>query len=68
MTTIYLVTKHKVVNRFSGNTFIAHQTAFEIHAVHETMNEAKAEAKIKNAKAEKYIYKVKQLVLKAVEA
>jgi hypothetical protein len=64
MTTIYLVVKHRVVNRFSGNTFIAHQTAFAIHDVCETKEEAKSEAKIKNAKAERYIYKVKQLPLK----
>jgi hypothetical protein len=65
MTTIYLVTKHRVINRFRGNTFISHYTAFEIHNVYQTMAEAKTEAKTKDAKSEKYIYKVKKLVLKA---
>lgn len=65
MKTIYLVTKHRIVNRFSGNTFIAHQTAFVVHAVYETMQEAKTEAKIKDAKSKKYIYKTRQVAWKA---
>jgi hypothetical protein len=68
MKTIYLVTKHRVVNRFSGNTFISHHTAFEIHGVYETINEAKTEAKVKDNKSAKYIYKVKKIVFKASEA
>lgn len=68
MTTIYLVTKHKIVNRFRGSYFVAFQNAFEIHDVFYTLDEAKAVAKNKDDKSSKYHYKVKKLVLKAGEA
>ena len=68
MTTIYLVTKHKVVNRFRGSYFVAFQNAFEIFDVFDTLKEAKTVAKNKDDKSAKYHYKVKKLDLKAREA
>jgi len=65
--TIYLVTRHKITNRFLWQSFIAYHTAYQICGVFDTLKEAKTVAKNKDSKSKKFVYKVKKLVLKAKE-
>jgi hypothetical protein len=63
MTIIYLVTRHKISNRFLWQSFIAYEKSFQIAGVFDTLKEAKTVAK-KYSKSERFVYKVKKIVLK----
>jgi hypothetical protein len=64
MTIIYLVTRHKISNRFLWQSFIAYEKSFQIASVFDTLKEAKTLAKNKDSKSERFVYKVKKIVLK----
>lgn len=60
--TIYIVKKHrKFYAGWYGN---GHYIAFEIHSTHHTREQASLEAKIKNRKAQKYLYIVGKVEVK----